>query len=378
MPSDILKLLAEDARRLRISRKLPPVNQPIPYDLVALVQEDFERFLTVTGLSLTDVARRMGRGYSGPTLSIWRSFDPDGDREFRGDLDRITRGLNEFMEQATAQALAPKPEGFVETTIAKGILTIIRRAIELRSMATVTSDSGRGKTMTFEAAAGVFPGAIMIRAKRRFRTSSGVARLIAHELRIARPPRNAGDLQLKLIDTLRDTGRLLIVDEAHQLTSDALEFIRDLHDECEMPIVLGGTRRLGDKTDDQDVFFGQFASRIALNYDANDYIRNGGGEPTQPLHTIEDIRAIFHSDTIRLTTDAEATLNRLANIEGYGGLRLCVQVVRVAAITAEKRQMVAIDAKLLLQVLREMHGKSRAVKRIERAMAQKPAKAIAG
>jgi len=371
MANDILKLLAADARRLRMSRKLPQPDQPIPYDLVRLVQEDFDQFLTVTGLTLADVARRMGRGYSGPTLSGWRAFDPSSDREFKGDLDRITRGLNEFMEQFAAQQLAPRPEGFVQTNVAKSILAVVRRAIELRSMATITSDSGRGKTMTFQAAAGVFTGAILIRCKRRFRTSSGLARLIAHELRMSRPPRNAGDLQLKLIETLRDTGRLLIVDEAHQLTSDALEFIRDLHDECQMPIVLGGTRKLGDKTDDQDVFFGQFASRIALNYDVNDDVRGDDGAPTRPLHTIEDIRSIFHSDTIRLTSDAEATLLRLANIEGFGGLRLCTQVARVAAVVASRTGK-PIDAKLIIKVLRDMHGKSRATKRIEKAMTERP------
>lgn len=361
--SDILNQIAQDARRLRVGQKLPPEGEPIPYEQIALVQQEFEKFLSVTGLSVADVAKRMGKGYSASTISTWRSHTKE--REYKGNLDRVTRGVNQFMETYAQQATAPKTEGWVETTVAKHMINVIRKCISLRSMAIISSDSGRGKTLTFKAAESVYPGAVYLRVLRGTRTASGFAWQLAQDLGI-RKGRTTRELQYQVIQTLRGTGRVLIIDEAHQLDRNALEFLRDIHDECEIPIVLGGTRKVGDNTDDDDIFFGQFASRVALRYDVNEHVRGGGPKPSKPIHTIEDVKAIFHSDTIKLTSDGVATLHRLANLEGFGGLRLCAQVYRVAAGIAEGKGQ-SIDAKLLLAVLREMHGKTRAIQRIERA-----------
>lgn len=366
---DILKQIQQDARRLRVARKLPPDGEPIGYDLIALVQEDFEKFLTVTGLSVADVARRMGKGFSAGTLSTWRHHDQAA-KEFKGDLDRITRGVNQFMETYAQQATAPRPEGFVETDAAKLMLNVIRETIALRCMTIISSDSGRGKTMTLQAAESVYPGAIYCRVKRGFRSATGLAKLLCHALRI-RSARSTSEMQTKIIETLSGTGRVLIFDEAHQLDAGALEFVRDVHDECELPIILAGTRKIDEATDDKDIFFGQFASRVAWRLDLNDYARGshgGSGPPTRPLHTPEDVKRVFASDQVRLTDDAEAFLARLANVEGFGGLRLCVQIYRVAARIAQDKGR-EITGELLVQVLREMHGRTRAVRRIETAAA---------
>jgi DNA transposition AAA+ family ATPase len=377
MAQDILSQIANEARRLRVARKLPPEGEPIPYNLVGQVQEDFRKFQDVTGLSLADVARRMGRGFSGPTLSSFANFDADKNREFKGDLDRITRGVNTFMESFARQATAPRPEGFITTAVADFMLKVIRKTIDLRSMSIISSDSGRGKTMTARAAASVYPGAVYVRVKRCARTAAGLADLLGStpELRI-RNARTLRQMQIRIIDMLKGTGRVLLIDEAHQLSSDALEFIRDIHDECEIPIVLFGTRKLGDNTDDDDIFYGQFASRVALRYDVNNHVRRDGrpdSPPDKPIHTVDDIKKLFDADSIRLTGDAEVTLAKLANLEGFGGLRLCVQVVRVAAVAAESRGT-EIDAKLILAVLRDMHGKVRAVGRIQKSMEEQKVK----
>lgn len=134
--------------------------------------------------------------------------------------------------------------------------------------------------------------------------------------------------------------------------------------------MLAGTRQINDHADDKDIFFGQFASRVAIRCDLNLHTRGGSGldgGPSKPIHTVDDIVKAYNAEKLRLTDDGIALLFRLANVEGLGGMRLCTQIVRVAASLAEQKGT-RVDAKLLLAVLRELHQQERAVQKIEKGM----------
>jgi len=79
---------------------------------------------------------------------------------------------------------------------------------------------------------------------------------------------------------------------------------------------------------------------------------DGDGDP-KPLHGIDEIQRMFESDKVRLTDDGRLLLTRLANVPGLGGLRLCQRVMQVARSLSEGQ---AIDAALLLKVIRTLHG----------------------
>ena len=170
----------------------------------------------------------------------------------------------------------------------------------------------------------------------------------------------------RIIKALRGTGRLLLIDEAHQLSSEALEFIRDLHDECGVPIVLAGTLKLNDAIADSDVFSGQLSSRVAIRYDITADLNAGNGPP---LHSTDEIRRMYESDKLRMTNDGRELLTRIANLPGLGGLRLCTKLVQVAA-AARTDESQPIDARLLLKVLRSLHGRQHAIATVERAVAE--------
>lgn len=366
---DILKGLQDDARRLRLARKLPPTGE-LTDDQVRLVAEDFNRFLDAAGVTLDTVSRSLGKGYSAGVLSSFRSMGDDGRTKYTGNAGKVARAVNGYMERHAQQREAYRPDGFVETAVAKKMLTVIQQAIKLKSMALIASDTGRGKSMVFKAAQEIFTGSVLIRVRRKRRTDHGLLRALHDEMKL----RVKGDgytREQKIIDTLKGTDRPLLIDEAHQLTPQALEFIRDLNDECEIPIVLGGTRDLMENTQDQDRFFGQFASRIALRYDVNESARGGKGGfdgPIQkPIHTVNEIVELFHTDKLKLTSDGLDFLFKLANLEGEGGLRLVKQVLTIAVAGGGGRQ---ITRKLLMQVLREMHGGRRTDNKLTREIDQ--------
>jgi hypothetical protein len=149
---DIIHKLATDARRLRLGKRLP--DGATPWELVQRVRADF-LFLLEQGVTLEDVAHAMGDGYSRGTLSRFCNLIEPTD--YASDLDRIVRGVNQFLETIARRQEAPKPEGWVETSGARHMLLVIAKAIELQAIGLIYSDAGLGKTLTLQAAA-IHPG----------------------------------------------------------------------------------------------------------------------------------------------------------------------------------------------------------------------------
>jgi DNA transposition AAA+ family ATPase len=367
----ILDQLAEQARRLRVAVPLP--EDALTADHVNRVRDAFNAFRQKYSLSLAKCAKRMGEGYSQATLHQFSAHVPGRDH-FLGDLERITRGVNAWMERYIREQEARLPEGYVETAVARRMMTLIKSTIEDRTMGLIYADAGRGKTMVLQAASGMIPGAILLRIRQDCRSAPGLAQRFADALSL----RNAGRTRTalpKIIDALRDSDRPLLIDEAHQLRSDALELLRDMHDECHIPIILAGTVRLNEAMSDSQEFFGQFNRRVGYRYDVTERARaaqapGAGGRPgrgkpdeSARLHSVEEIKALFCRGNVRLSSDALEMLAGLANILGLGGLGLCDMVVRAARRLSDMSGQ--IDATALRRVLRKMHGLEHVVSRIE-------------
>jgi len=363
---DILDRIAQDARRLRVARNLP--EGKLSWDWIQRVQQDFEELLHAQGLSVQQVSRKLGKGFSPSTLSQFRSME-SGD-EYIGDIDRIVRGINQFIETYVRSQQVQRPRDWIDTAVAKRMMSVIRNSVELTSIGIIYSDAGRGKTMTLQAASQTFPGSILLRIGRRSRTCPGLARTLARTLRM-KSNRTTGDLEEALIDQLTGSGRLILIDEAHQLDFAALELLRDLHDECALPIVFAGTIDINKKLTDSDVFYGQFNRRVAARYDVTENQRDGGGS-TKPLHSVDEIRRMFQGEQVRLTDDGATTLMHMANLLGMGGLGLCNQVMLMAQRVAEDG---IVDSKTILKVVKQMHGVEHYKHRVERAIENSDVKA---
>lgn len=347
---DILSQLAEQGRRLHLARKLP--DGDLSWEWIERVRDDFRAFLKARGMSQGVASRKLGKGYSGGVISGFLSMkSPDNYAEV-GDVQRIARGINAFMETEARRAVAPKVAGFVETDVAKRMLTLIANVIELRAIGMITSDPGRGKTITMDAAKVNFPGSVLTRVMVGSRSPAGLARQLSSELKIA-GPQTALDIQMKLIDKFKGTDRPLLIDEAHHLNPAALDFVRDLHDACGIPIVLAGTSEIEQTMTKSGL--AQFTSRVALRYDVVEHLQDKRSRGL-PLHTVEEILQMFRSDQVRLTSDGADTLMKLANLDGMGGFRLVKQVL---FLSVKRSGGKAIDGALIRGVLAKLHGKKR-------------------
>lgn len=318
-------------------------NGPLQPDLIKLVAKDARSWMKAQRLTLRFVAGKLG--ISPAALSQFLNAT------YPGDSEKIARGVNELMEREARSAELPKPEGFVETEIARRVLLgVVRIAVDAGAIGVVTGPSGVGKTMCMEAAAKLYAGSIAIRVIQANR-GMGIVRDLARPLGILR--KKTTEIQRLVIEELQGTGRPLFFDEAQEFSEQGLKVIRDIHDCTGCPVLLFGTHDVKIKVDDSQMWYGQMASRIIASYD----IAEDATDPKnpRPLFTVDEITAIFNSGKLRLADDGADYLTMLANCPGTGGLRTVKEVLFLASRHPKLRDK-PLAAASLRQIVQKMHG----------------------
>ena len=112
-------------------------------------------------------------------------------------------------------------------------------AVKTDSMVLIHSPSGVGKTFTLQALRAETPGAVYFSVDSASRRVHGVLSGIAKAMRLNGVKLTTADLFDHLVPRLKDSHRLLIIDEAHLLAGrsndDALQILRHLHDKTGCP-----------------------------------------------------------------------------------------------------------------------------------------------
>ena len=249
-----------------------------------------------------------------------------------GAIDDHIRELNNWMEVDARRRQTRPQRQFVETHVAKKILHAANKASEKSQIVVAVGPTGIGKSMVAHVVAERFPGAIYLRISEGNNSCSALRRMIAERLRFYASRKRKNDqpgltLNERIFDRLRGSGRLLIVDEAHRIGDSGLQFLRDVYDECEVPILMLATKDLVDRLRrDADEDHGQMYSRIGWTCDlvgGRDKVPGG----KNPLFSVAEIRKIFESEKIKLHVDAQAFLQDVANHLGFGSLRSCERIL---------------------------------------------------
>lgn len=333
-----------------------PTERALTPGEIDQVARDFKRWLAETRRSLASVSKALGEGYAPSTLSQFTTG------HYKGDAEKCARAVNEYMERHAVAAESGLPEDFVETDIARRILTVCRVTIThamggsagggVGTIGLVTGPAGYGKTKTAEAAVRLWHGAILVRVTSTCARAPGMINTLC--ARLGTPRRSTADEKQRLvIDHLKGSARPLFIDEAHRLLESGLECVRDLVDEAAIPCVLFGTVDLTKKVNDTEMFYGQFNSRVVARCDITEKMMKP--KNPQPLTTVEEVVKMFGRGRLRLEADAARFLCALANLPGIGGFRICAQLCRVASGLREFKAR-AVDERSLRAILREMHG----------------------
>ena len=235
-----------------------PKDQPVDIESQRAWLIDHKK---ATGMSWTDLSKRTG--IAGGTLSQFGST-----KGYAGDEQRLADQIYRYQQQLSAQAAirvtAPEIPGFFRGPTAQDIETALSWAQRGR-IVVVATGAGMGKTTTLRhyqaSVSNVWIATIRP-------SSAGVMNMQQTVLealgdRDANGPPNK--LTRLIIDKVRATGGLLVIDEAQHLSEKALEEIRSWHDETGIGVVLSGNIKVltrlegGNRRDD----FAQIFSRVA-------------------------------------------------------------------------------------------------------------------
>lgn len=297
--------------------------------------ENFSRYICKHGLTPSDVGRKLGTP-KGTTIHELLNGN------YRQNADAQIRRLNLFVEQHARQQAASLGDAFVTTNVAKEILGVARLVRENQTMGLIVAPTGVGKSRCAEAVAEKYVGAIYLRVITGQHSPRGITNALAECVGVRklsnlnRPARHHTQIE-RLIEALRNSGRLIVLDEAHQLNDGAINLLRDIHDSCGVPILLLATKDLHDRIRrDADADHGQLYSRsdVVVDLGEGHDVTQGG----KPLFSMADIKELYNQTPIKLHKDATEYLFDVANMLGYGSLRRCKIVLRNAVRRARKRK----------------------------------------
>lgn len=190
-----------------------------------------EQYIEDTGLSQAAVAKQLVK--SATTINQYLKGT------YKGDVAAIDEAVAELVARYQVKDAT---SDFVPTASATRILEVCDMAHRLSCMNMIIGDAGLGKTTALKHYAATTKNVLLIETD----TTYSVRMLLSEICRVSGiiAPRGNPSMMSAIIDRLRDSKRLLIIDEAELLNYRALETVRRIHDKTNIGIVFAGMPRL--------------------------------------------------------------------------------------------------------------------------------------
>jgi len=198
-----------------------------------------------------DLSNKVIGHFLGCSSAVWSQIRAG---TYPGKTDKYLAAAKQWLKDRGDRTESPETE-YVETTISRRILAVCQHAWEMPTIGLIVTPSGCGKTAALlEFARERGKTAIYISVGEWFNAKFGLLRELARHLGIA--PKSSqtietlGDEVRKNLAALYNGGvgtpMTLIVDEATGLKPNALNLLRNFHDDpaCRCPVILADTWRL--------------------------------------------------------------------------------------------------------------------------------------
>ena len=149
--------------------------------------------------------------------------------KYPGDIAALETKIAQFLHLSYDRETYPQAEiGFVNTSVCRSINETARNCHIGGRIGIVTGDSGLGKTTAVRHYAEQNPDVVIVYGRPSI-TAKSVIQEIARKVGVD-PSGAIDDVFMRIVVRLKNSGRLLIVDEAEHLTARVLDLIRRLSD----------------------------------------------------------------------------------------------------------------------------------------------------
>ncbi|MDF1566229.1 MAG: AAA family ATPase [Deltaproteobacteria bacterium] len=218
------------------------------------------RVLESEGLTQKAIAREVGVNQS--AISSWLKST------YKGDNTAVTAKVARWLEHRAqaAETTAKLPEGpfYIETPTAERIITALSYGQTMQDLVLAYGAAGVGKTVAAIRYARTRPNVWLVTITPASRSVYGTLHEVAEAVGLRGVAGSSSRLHREIVQRLKDTKGLLIVDEAQHLSVQALETLRAIHDGAEIGLALVGNEIVYGRLTggDRSVGFAQLFSRI--------------------------------------------------------------------------------------------------------------------
>lgn len=224
------------------------------------LQERVRAVMDAEGLSLTGLSQLTGVGKT--RLSQWLKD------KYPGDNGAIETDIRRWLESREAAAelegqLPAAPE-WVETASARAVIGALSFAQMAEAVSVVYGGAGVGKTTTIRRYRKQAPNVWVVTATPACASTGALLKRIAQALGM-RTTGTVDALEASIIERMRETRGLLVIDEAQHLTHRALDAVRSIHDAAGIGLALVGNEIVYSQLTggSRSVGFAQLFSRVA-------------------------------------------------------------------------------------------------------------------
>jgi DNA transposition AAA+ family ATPase len=220
------------------------------------VRQELRQMMEERGISMTAISRAIGR--SAAAISQYLS------NTYQGNVTQLEDELKGFLQRQKERLKKPKLElDFVYTTAARKTFEVSRLCHLDGEMGLIYGEAGIGKTVAVKEYTKRNQDTVLIEADLGY-TAKILLGEIHKALGLGDGKGNIHGMMERIIDRLKGSGRLIIVDEAEHLPYRALELLRRIHDKAGVGIVLAGMPRLRENITGRRGEFEQMHSRIGV------------------------------------------------------------------------------------------------------------------
>ncbi|PTP90117.1 AAA family ATPase [Vibrio splendidus] len=241
---------------------------------------------------------------------------------YPGDNNRVTSDLVAWLElRHKKQTTAPNVPGFIETTTVKQIWGALQYAQIASNISIVFGNPGVSKTQAIKQYKKKNTNVWLITSSPSRGSVLECLYEVALEIGIHTPPRRSAPLSRQIVEKLDGCQGLLIVDEADQLSYEALEELRSIQDRADVGMALVGNHQVysnltgGNRTMDFARLFSRVGKKLVIHnvkkYDVRD-VADAWGIVSKPE------RDLMYQIAMK-----------------PGGLRLLTNTLKLAALTAK-------------------------------------------
>lgn len=301
-----------------------PANAPLTGDVL---RERVKDLIDAGGLTQAETA--LQAGISSSALNQWLHA------KYRGDVGAVEAKLAKWVALTADQNAATGGLGaagdnrFVETPTSKGYVATLRYAQTMAKFGVIYGESGDGKTKAVQHYAAIRNNVFVCTCAPSDRALYPFIKRLAKALKVYGAGSGPSELTDAIVEKLRPTKGLLIVDEADHLEIEPIEQLRYIHDQAGVGVVLVGNAEV----------YAQLTGGTRKPALARLYSRLGKRQRSQCVAA--DVETVAKSLGVE-ARDQLAFLKEIAKAPGH--LRNVVQAIQQGAIRAAgKGEALSVD-----------------------------------